>query len=250
MFVFLFWSMLLSAQNPREIADKAIDAIEFESLEMVSTLKIFDNRGNERIRQVANAIRKFGDVTKTMIRFLAPAEVKGTAMLVFDYDDKPDDMWIYMPALRRTRRIITSEKGKSFMGSEFSNSDMTKPNMEDYIYKLEGSVAISGKDCWIIESRLKDKAMAYENGFSFKIAWIEKGNYLTHKVEYYNLEGKLFKVMEISDYRIQPNGKYFSLRMEVSNLENNRRSLLITDKFQLGSKLPEESFSVAALENQ
>ncbi|MDP2423619.1 MAG: outer membrane lipoprotein-sorting protein, partial [Bacteroidales bacterium] len=135
------------AQDARKISDDASKAIEFSSLEMVSTLRINDGKGGVRIRQVANATRKFGGVTKTMIKFLAPPYVKGTTMLIYDYEDKDDDMWIFLPSLRKSRRIISSEKGKSFMGSEFSNADMSKPNLDDFNWKMYGSELVDSKDC-------------------------------------------------------------------------------------------------------
>jgi hypothetical protein len=103
-------------------------------MEAISTLRIYDARGRERVRQTSMASRLFesGSTEKRIIRFLSPAEVKGTGMLIYDYDDRNDDMWIYMPALRKTRRIISNEKRKSFMGSEFSNADMSAPNLEDF----------------------------------------------------------------------------------------------------------------------
>ena len=75
----------LLAQDARDIADKALSAIEFESMEMTSKLSIFDNRGNVRERQVIVATKKFGEIVKTLIKFISPADVRGTAMLIHDY---------------------------------------------------------------------------------------------------------------------------------------------------------------------
>ncbi len=154
-----------------------------EAMEMVATLSIQDDKGNERIRQIATATKKFDGTTKTMMKFLSPADVKGTTMLVYDYEDKDDDMWIYLPALRKTRRIVSSEKSKSFMGSEFSNADMSKPNMDNFSYKLMGAVNIAGKDCWKIETKCLDEDIEDENGFSRKVLYIKKSTNLAQKME-------------------------------------------------------------------
>ena len=69
-------------------------------------------------------------------------------MLIFDYEDKSDDMWILLPSLRRTRRIVSSEKGKSFMGSEFTNADMSKPDLNDFTFKILGSAEADNNECW------------------------------------------------------------------------------------------------------
>jgi outer membrane lipoprotein-sorting protein len=236
------------AQTAREISEKAMDVIEYASMEMVSTLKIFDARGSERVRRVTMATRKFGETNKTMIRFISPADIKGTAMLIYDYKNTADDMWIYMPALRKTRRIVSTEKGKNFMGSEFTNADMSKPNMNEYQYKILGTENYEGKLCWKIESACINEAVAGENGFSKKVSYIEKATYLCHKVEYYDSQGTLLKTQFIRQYKKQPDGKYFAYQMEMKNEQNGRRSIMIIDQFQVGSKLPESAFTAAMLE--
>ncbi len=246
--VYLLLGNTIFAQDARRIYDDASKAIEFNSFEMVSTLNIHDGKGNVRSRQVANATRKFGSVTKSMIKFLAPAEVRGTALLIFDYDDKSDDMWIFLPSLRKSRRIISSEKGKSFMGSEFSNADMSKPNIDDFVYKLIGSEMLNGKECWVIESKPKNNQVEDENGFARKVLFIEKATNLTIQSDYYDFDGRKFKTLTFGDYRKQSNGKYFAFRMEMKNLLNNRYSEIVVNEFQLSTKLDENQFSVSMLE--
>ncbi|HNX44538.1 MAG TPA: outer membrane lipoprotein-sorting protein [Bacteroidales bacterium] len=233
----------MEAQDARQIAEKASDIINPGSMEMTSTLKIFDNKGNVRVREVTNATAKFGETTKTLIRFLSPADVKGTTILIYDYENKDDDMWIYLPSLRKTRRIVSSEKGKSFMGSEFSNADMSKPTMDDFTYVLKGAETFNGKDCWKVESKCKDAGVEQDNGYSRKIAWIDKGTCLTYKVEFYDANGILLKAETLSDYRKQSNGKYFAFRMNMQNLQNNRKSEIVINKYQPGSALKEPAFS-------
>ena len=238
----------LKAQEARQIADQAGKAVEFDAMEMVATLKIYDDKGNERIRQIANASKKFGGASKSLMKFLSPADVKGTAILVFDNETQGDDMWIYLPALRKTRRIVSTEKSKSFMGSEFSNADMSRPNLGQFTHKLLGSESLNGKDCWKVESACLNEAVGEENGFSRKVAFIEKSTHLTWEVDFYDQDNALLKKMTFADYRKQSNGKYFAFRMEMKNARNGRRSVIAIDQFQLGSKLGEDYFSTANLE--
>ena len=244
----LLTGLTLKAQDAREISKKSSNAINLSSMEMVSTLKIISASGSERIRTVSTATRKFGDVSKMIMKFISPADVRGTTMLVFDYENKDDDMWIYMPALRKTRRIVSSEKGKNFMGSEFTNADMSKPNLNDFNYKIVGEATVDGRNCWKIESTCKDRTIEDEYGFSNRIAYIDKENFLVYKVEFYSFDGNLFKIQTIKDYRKQSNNSYFAFYMEMQNLENGRKSVMTVDKFQLGSSLPESQFSPAMIE--
>lgn len=236
------------AQQPREIVQKSTDAIKTDAMEMTSTLDIYNNRGDVRTRQVTTATKKFGEVSKTLLRFTAPADVAGTTMLVYDYTDRNDDMWIYMPALRKMRRIVSSEKGKNFMGSEFTNADMSMPNINDFEYKQLGEETVNGKSCFVIESKSKNEIVKNEYGVSKRISYIEKENFLTQRIDYYDLYGELNRVQTIKDYKKQPNGKYFAFYMEMENMQNGRKSVMTIDAFQQGSALTENTFAPAMLE--
>ncbi|MDO5664541.1 MAG: outer membrane lipoprotein-sorting protein [Bacteroidia bacterium] len=244
----LFFSVTMFGQSAQEISEKSSDIIDITSMEMVSTLKIVDNKENVRERQITTASKKFGNVNKLMVKFISPADVAGTTLLVYDYEDQSDNMWIYMPALRKVRRIVSSEKGKNFMGSEFTNADMSKPNTSDFTYALQGNETIDGKECWKLEITPKTAALKSENGYSKRVAYIDKSNYFAYRIDFYNLSGKLNRIQTIKDYRKQSNGKYFAYFMEMKNVLNGRRSELKVDKFQAGSKLPESAFAPTAIE--
>ncbi len=126
--IFLAATQTVLAADPtaEEIMEKAVKAIKLDGAESIATLIIFDAKGNKRVRKTASVSKLYdkGLTEKRIIRFLTPADVKGTSLLTFDYENKTDDMWLYLPALRKTRRIVASEKAKSFMGSEFTYADI------------------------------------------------------------------------------------------------------------------------------
>lgn len=239
----------VSAQDAREISKKAMDAIEVTDMEMISTINIHDGKGNVRVRQISTASRRFSDCSKMIIKFLAPADVKGTTLLVYDYENQEDSQWIYMPALRKVRRIVSTEKSKNFMGSEFTNADMSKPNLNDYNYTLLKEDVFEGKKCWVIEAKAKDDKVRQENGFAKRVSYIDKETNFCYKIEYYDASDNQQREQLISDYRKQSNGKNFAHKMVMQNVQNGRKSEMIVDKFQLGSKLPEATFSPSAIEN-
>ena len=187
-------------------------------------------------------------MTKTLLKFKAPADVKGIGLLIYDYDEKSDDMWIYLPALRKTRRIVSSEKGKSFMGSEFTNADMSIPNPDDFSYKVLGEESLNSKMCWKIESSCKDEDIEDENGYSRKLSWIDKESSVCYKIEFYDFDNVLHKVQSISEYTPQKNGKYFAYLMEMKNVQNKRTSIMTVNSLTLDSNLSEQSFSPTMLD--
>ena len=115
-------------------------------------LIITEKNGAQRMRTIAMTTKSYSDtLEKRFIKFIEPADVRGTAMLIIDNESIDDDMWIFLPALRKTRRIVSSEKGRSFMSSEFSNADMSSPALSDFTHN---HIATSGEDNqWIIEGR-------------------------------------------------------------------------------------------------
>ena len=245
----LFYQTGGFGQSALEINVKALNIIEKNSMEMISTLKIMDDKGRERIRKMEITTREFSGVIKTLVRFQEPADIRGTSMLVYNYRDKPDDMWIFMPALRKVRRIVTNEKGNSFMGSEFSNADLSIPEIQNFEYIFLSDEMLDGSDCWKIEAACKNEDVSQENGYSKRMMWIDKANFLTRKIEFYDLKGELHKVQRFSNYRKLPNGKYFAWSMEKENIQNKRKSLMIVEKFGESASVPESMFSTAMMVN-
>ncbi len=243
----LILSNQIMAQDAKEIIKESQNAIDIGAMQMDVTLKIYDTRGRERIRKLTTSTGIFGEVTKTLLRFQEPADVKGTSLLIYDYDNQADDMWIYLPALRKNRRVVSSERGSSFMGSEFSNADMSVPAANDFEYKLLADESLDGKLCWKIETRCKSEDIEDDYGYHRKMCWIDKETFLCHKVEFYDLDNELFKVQLIRDYRKQGNGSYFAFEMEMRNCKNDRKSLMIVDKLVSGVKMNESNFSPSKL---
>jgi hypothetical protein len=178
--------------------------------------------------------------------------VKGTGFLTFDYRENDDDKWLYMPALRKTRRIVSSENVKSFMGSEFSYADMTTPTVEDFTYNILGEEEINSVLCWKIEITPKDDDIADENGFSKKISYIEKQDYVIRKVVYLDLDEELhkeFTVYEIKELDTQ-NRKYRLMHIEMENKQNGRKSIMKVEKIHFKPNVKDEYFTIRYLERE
>ena len=244
--------VIVSGQNPGEIIKKSHDAVKVSSFEAVSTLTITDSRGNQRVRKSTMASMSTPDGTeKRIIKFLSPPEVKGTGILIFDYPEKSDDMWIYLPALRKTRRIVSTEKSKSFMGSEFSNADMTAPGVDDFSYELLGEESIQGYACYKIQSTPVNRDLEDQYGYSRSVQWVDKNTYLVHRTEYDDFDGELFKTIENRDFReLDPSkNKYMVTHMTAQNHSNDRSSEMVMEKVALTATDP-SYFTVSFLEKE
>lgn len=248
----IFASLFLFAENALEIVDKAQKSSKLKGSEAVSTMTIIDGKGRKRIRKIAMITKLYdkGDTEKKLTRFLSPADVKGTGLLTYDYEKKDDDMWLFMPALRKSRRIVSSEKSKNFMGSEFSYADMSPPNLDDFTFKILGEENVQGVPCWKIEATPKNSKIADENGFSKRISFIGKLDFVLRKAIYFDLEGTLLKEMNVLEIKEldKKNGKYRPVHMVMENKQNKRKSILKIDKIVLNEKVKDDYFTKRYLE--
>lgn len=234
----------------KEIMTRSAETSELAGSEQIATLSIIDEKGNARERTISTALKNKDGVKKTIMRFVSPADVKGTSVLMFEYPLKDNDMWIYMPALRKTRRVVSSEKGKSFMGSEFTNSDITAPKLEEYTLKLVGSESVNGTDCWKIEMTPVSKDIASAYGYSKRITLIGKQDFVTRMTSYFDLDGALLKVMETSDIKAIDNvpNKYQVGKSQMTNKQNGRVSRFVISKMIYNPNVKDSYFTTQYLE--
>jgi hypothetical protein len=240
--------------TPYEIVSRAQEVIRVKGVEGVSTLRIIDEKGRERVRKIKQATKLFdnGETEKRLIRFIAPADVKGTGLLTFDYKSKDDDLWLYMPTLRKVRRIVSSEKAKNFLGSEFTYSDMSPPSLDDFNFKLLGEEEINGAPCYKIEWKPKDDDIAEENGFSRQISYVTKSNFVIRKSMYYDLDGELLKELIVHEVKELDtvNHKYRAMNLEMINRQNGRRSMFINEKLEFNPNVDDNYFTTRYLERE
>ena len=218
--------------------------MKVESFEAIASLNIIDSKGRVRERSNVTASKSYDDGTeKRLIKFLSPADVEGTTMLIYDYDQGQDDMWIYLPALKRTRRIVSSEKGKSFMGSEFTNADMSSPPTEDF----DHTIIDESDNYYVIESKPVDRDKEDEYGYSRKISTIKKNNYVVSKMDFYDSYNELFKTILIKDVREISGEKFIISHMTAENFSNARSSEIVMSEIRAGTQIRDELFDVTKL---
>ena len=247
MFLLPLFQAVAQQPDAGQIMAKSRDMSITGSLSANINLTITEKSGSTRNRTISMTTKSYPEgLEKRFIKFIEPADVRGTAMLVVDNANTADDMWIYLPALKKTRRIVTSEKGKSFMSSEFSNADMTSPSLSDFTHRHADN---SGKDTqWIIESVPVNEDKADEYGYSKKISYISIDKTQVQKMEFYNFDNELFKVIEIKSILPLGNGKYLVKNMVANNLATNRKSEILFSSISEGVKVDDSFFTIQNLE--
>ena len=162
---------IMEKVNARDTGDRSITEME---------MILIDKKGNKRVRKLKTFGLEKGKDSLSLMFFLSPADVRNTGFLTFDYDEsgKNDDQWLFLPALRKTKRIAAGDKSGSFMGSDLNYSDMTSPDLNLYEYTLMKETEVKGQKVWQIKSVPKTKAEAEKSGYSKSVVFIRQDNYV------------------------------------------------------------------------
>jgi hypothetical protein len=244
----------LAAENPtgREIMDR-VDARDdgdnaVQDMEMV----LIDKRGNKRVRKLRSFGRDVGEDEQSILFFMTPADVEDTGFLTYDYDDptRDDDQWLYLPALSRTKRIASSDKSGSFMGSDFSYADMSDRPLEDYEYKLMGEDEVDGHAVWQIESTPITDREKDETGYTKQIQFVRQDNYVVVRSVAWVKKGKRLKYFDVKTLE-QIDGIWTPTEMHMTTRKGKQtlhKTILSSKNVNFGQDLPDDLFSVRQLE--
>ncbi len=251
--LFLLAAVLLAAYSVdaqtlsgRDIVKKVKDNPDGNTRYAKMDLVLEKANGSKRERKVESWAMDIGEDTKTMMFFTYPGDVKGTGFLTWNYDEigKDDDKWLYMPALKKTRRISgSSSKTDYFMGTDFTYDDMGDRNIDEDEHKLLREEKCNGFDCYVVESVPKDKREIY----SKRISWIRKDCFMGVKVEYYDKLGALHRVLNISDIK-QVQGFWTRGKMVMENVQTKHKTVITFSDMKYDLKIDSEMFNVAKLE--
>ena len=243
-FVFLF-SLISLAETPEEkglaIAKEAdLRETGFKDSIANMTMELKNKQGKTSVREVrVKTLEVTGDGDKSMSIFDRPADVKGTAFLTYSHSTKPDDQWLYLPALKRVKRITSKNKSGPFMGSEFAYEDISSQEVDKYSYRYLRDEVIDGIDCFVIE-----RIPTYEHsGYTRQEAWINKNEYRPEKIVFYDRKNALLKTLTYKDYK-QYMGKFWRAdKMLMINHQTGKSTLLSWSQYTFNVGLDESDFS-------
>ena len=206
---------------------------------------VLQNPGSGEIRremrQLTLEVADDGD--KSIMVFDRPRDLKGTAILTFTHKTGNDDQWLYLPALKRVKRISSADKSGPFMGSEFAYEDLSSTEVEKYRYTYLRDEMIDGQACFVVERVPVDE----NSGYTKQVTWIDQSEYRMRRIDYYDRKGELLKTMTLSDYE-QYLDKYW--RPAVTSMVNHqtgKSTTLLFSEYQFQSGFSDSDFSRGAL---
>ncbi len=242
----------LAAMSAREIMQAVDDRDDGDNRTADMKMVLIDKNGDERVRSIHSFDKDKGEDKQRIMFFLSPADVKDTGFLTYDYDayDKDDDQWLYLPALRKSKRIASSDKSGSFMGSDFNYSDMTRRNLDDYEFKILKEDTVRDDRVWLIESKPKSRKVIEETGYKKSVLFVRQDNFVVIRAVNWVNEGDNLKYLDVEKLE-KIDGIWTILQMSMTTKRGKstlHKTNLYFDNVKYNQNLSEEMFSIRRLE--
>ena len=203
-----------------------------------------NKQGQESTRYIRNWSKEVkGDGDKSLSFFDRPADVKGTAMLTYTRKVDNDDQWLFLPALKRVKRIASANKSGAFMGSEFAYEDIASQEVEKYKYKYLRDENYDNQECFVLERY----PVSEYSGYTRQVAWIDKAEYRILKIDFYDRKNSLLKTLTFNKYQ-QYLGQYWRAHeMLMVNHQTGKSTLLKWSDFRFRTGLTDRDFDKNSL---
>jgi len=242
----------LAEMSAREIMQAVDDRDDGDNRVSDMKMVLIDKNGDTRVRAIRSYEKDKGEDKQRIMFFLSPADVKDTAFLTYDYDayEKDDDQWLFLPALRKTKRIASSDKSGSFMGSDFNYSDMTRKNLDAYDFKVLKEDEVRGAKVWLVEALPKSREEIEESGYTKSIAFVRQDNFVVVRAVHWVNEGNKLKYLDVGHLE-QIDGVWTVLEMSMTTKKGNttlHKTELSFDNVQYNQDLSEQMFTIRRLE--
>ena len=234
-------------QKGRAVAEEA-DRQDYGWHDNASIMRmVLRNRsGQESVRELRRRVlesteKERGD--KSVIIFESPRDIQGTALLSHTRILEPDDQWLYLPALKRVKRISSGNKSGPFVGSEFAYEDLVSQEVDKYEYRW-----LRDEQCGDLECAVVERYPRYENsGYTRQIVWWDKQEYRVQKIEYYDRKDALLKTLTYHDYKEYAGEYWRPDRMSMVNHQNGKSTDLVFEEWTFGTGVSDNEFTASRL---
>lgn len=245
--------MLLSVPAPasqtfpagRALAQDIHDRYSGDDMTRLQTMELIPATGQPRTRELTIIAVDNGGLRRTMLRFTAPADIQGTGFLAVEDGQGGTEQFLYLPALKRSRRIVAGQKGRSFVNTDFTFEDMERRPVDDSEHAVTSQEEMQGVACWVLESRPRPEA---GSEYSFIRAWVAKDMPVVLRADFFKkgtVPVKRYTVLQLE--KIQ--GIWTETKVVMEDLETGHKTTLATREVKYNTGIDASSFSVQALEN-
>jgi hypothetical protein len=219
-----------------------------------ATFTLINKSGQERVRKTigVSKLQANGEDNMRMTRFVEPADVKGTVSLMIEHQAGDDDIWIYLPALKKVRRLVSSNKKDSFVGTDFSYGDVIGYKTSDWSYKLLREEPLDGAPCYVIEATPKNDEVRNNSGYSKRVVWVRKDNFFAIKGDMWDEGGQQLKSFHMTELQEvdASRRKWQAMRLESANQQTGHRTVIKFDNFKVNQKVRDDYFTTRYMEKE
>lgn len=204
------------------------------------TMTLINSRGDKRVREIKQFLKDFGTEEKKTMFFLSPADVHNTSFMNWSYDEegRDDDQWIYLPALKRVKRISSDSKSDYFMGSDFTYDDLGDRHPTEDTHKLLREEKFNGEDCYVVESTPKDEDYMY----SRTVTWIIKDKWIGLKKEFYDEDGDHLKTLSVNKYE-KIKDYWLILHSQMHNVQKDHTTEMLLENVKVDTGVSDTMFT-------
>src|SRR3984885_2112042 len=237
--------LLFLQQDPRQIVEEAQRRTTSQSQHYEGTLQVVDVK--TKITEKRWQYDRIGShgMSKSVLRFTLPPEVKGVALLVLNHPDRSSDQWMWTPAINRERRIALQARSTRFFGTDFSFEDLEERDTNQFDYKMLGEESIDGAPCWKVQSTPKESKVSQ---YTHSYLWIRKDNYALAQIENYN-KTVLVRRAHYTEIR-NDQGIWTAHQIDMHDLKRNSHTILKMDKLQYNLPMKDDAFTLQALRRE
>ena len=250
------------SQTAQGMQDLQIDALmeknyqstRVDSSTSQASFRLVNASGQERSRVTFGATKLLGDgvANRRVIRFLAPSDVRNTTTLLLENPGKDDEIWVYLPAMKKARRLASNNKKNSFVGTDLSFGDLVGHRAKDWSHKLLKQETLAGTAVYVVESLPKTPEIASDSGYSKRVSWVAKDSLVSVKVAFHDMAGALLKTLENSNVMLvdAKQNKFQPMQVQVKNHQTGHATFLKFEQFVANQPVSEAFFAAGYLEKE
>ena len=240
--ILLFTSTSIFSQDVSglQIVENVYNRAVGEDMTADLTMTLINSSGKERVRKIKQFSRDFGEIEKKIMFFVKPADVKNTSFMTWGYDEegKNDDQWIYLPALKKTKRISSDSKSDYFMGSDFTYDDLGDRHPTQDTHTILREEELNGEACYVVESTPKDEDYMY----SKTITWIIKDKWIGLKKDFYDEDEDLLKTLTVEKYE-DIKGFLIINHTEMKNVQKDHKTVMELKNIEVDTGISKSKFT-------
>ncbi len=240
--------------NAADLMEKNYQTTRVNNSVSEATFRLVNAGGQERVRKTFGVTKLQADglANRRVIRFLSPSDVRNTTTLLLENSGREDEIWVYLPALKKVRRLASDNKKNSFVGTDLSFGDLVGHKASDWSHKIIRSDALAGVPVWVVESAPKSPAVATESGYSKRVSWINKDNLTSLKIDFHDAGGALLKTLENRQFKVLDAKlhKFQAMDIVIKNHQTQHTTYLKMERFEANTSVAESYFAASYMERE